>query len=210
MSDQRFTEDIRKPPSKNQLSPRKLLTMSFGSLRLHFVASVLQLATIAATGAFLTFVLGEIFLIRSAEAQGIKIAEGRLAHLIWILAISLLVCTISNITSMLLSVTKRFREIGTMKCLGAFDGSILVLFLMEAMILGGVGALAGALLGGLLTVLLGLVTYGSAVMTASVFGFILGAVGITFVVVVILSFIGAAYPAWKASRMLPVEAMRSN
>ena len=133
-------------PKGAQLSPRKLLAMSVASLRHHLAASMLQICTIAATAAFLTFVLGEMIVIRASRdlPTAVANAQGRLAHLAWILIISLLVCTISNTTSMLLSVRKRFREIGTMKCLGAFDGSILVLFLVEATLLGGAGALVGA------------------------------------------------------------------
>ena len=131
-----------------------------------------------------------------------------MAHLIWILAVSLLVCTISNIVSMLLNVTKRFREIGTMKCLGAFEQSILALFMMDSVILGGAGAMAGAILGAALALLSALVTHGTAVLTGMMIACLLGAVGVTVVTVVMLSAAGAIYPAWKASRMLPVAAMR--
>jgi ABC-type antimicrobial peptide transport system permease subunit len=110
---------------------------------------------------------------------------------------------------MLLSVTKRFREIGTMKCLGAFDRSILALFLVEATILGGTGALAGALTGLVVALASVLTTHGTVAFSgalASQFG--LATLG-SFVLVTVLSFLGAAYPAWTASRMLPIEAMRT-
>jgi cell division protein FtsX len=202
--------ELTAPPRQAQLSVRKLLRMSIGSLKHHFTASVLQICTIAATAAFLTYVQGEIIAMRVARALGLAVSapEGALAQLVWILIVALLVCTISNVTSMLLSVTKRFREIGTMKCLGAFDHSILVLFLVEAMILGGAGALAGAAAGGLFSLLLTVFKYGVGVLTLGLTGALLGAVGATFLVVVFLSFAGAAYPAFQASRMLPIEAMR--
>ncbi len=203
--------DSKHPPRQAQLSPARLLRMSFGSLKHHFTASILQICTIMATAAFLTYVIGEIITMRVVNTLALETgaAQGQMAQMVWILVVSLLVCTISNVTSMLLSVTKRFREIGTMKCLGAFDGSILVLFLMEAMILGGVGALAGALAGGAFSMILGMIKFGMAICVPAFFGSLLGAVGITFMAVVVLSFIGAAYPAWQASRMLPIEAMRS-
>ena len=185
--------------------------MSFASLRHHMTASALQLGTIAATGAFLTYVLGQIVTLKTVAnlRLGSGAGGGELAQLVWILVVSLLVCTISNITSMLLSVTKRFREIGTMKCLGAFDGSILALFLTEAVILGGAGALAGAAFGGLFSLTVALTKFGTAILTGAFLAGIGGAMVLTFFVVMFLSFVGAAYPAWKASRMLPIEAMRN-
>lgn len=203
---------VHQAPREAQLAPPRLFRMSFGSLKLHFLSSLLQVATIAATAAFLTFVLGEMATVRAARGLETASADaaGKMAQLVWILAISLLVCTISNVTSMLLSVTKRFREIGTMKCLGAFDGTILVLFLVEAMILGGAGALCGALVGGVASLLLALASHGTVLVTGAFLVHLAAAVGVTFLVVVVLSFAGAAYPAWQASRMLPIEAMRSS
>ena len=188
----------------------KLVSMSIGNVRHHFVASMLQICTIAASGGFLAFVLGEIIAIGASRSlpTAVTDAKGKMAHLIWILAVSLLVCTISNIVSMLLNVTKRFREIGTMKCLGAFEQSILALFMMDSIILGGTGALAGAILGAALALLSAVVTHGTAVVTGTMIAWLLGAVGVTVVTVVLLSAAGAIYPAWKASRMLPVAAMR--
>lgn len=199
-------------PRRAQLAPAKLLRMSVGSLRHHFVGSLLQVCTIAATAAFLTYVLGEIVTMRTLRELEIAhdAPEGAMAQLIWILVVALLVCTISNVTSMLLSVSKRFREIGTMKCLGAFDQSILVLFLVEAMILGGAGALLGALTGGLFSLLLAVWRFGGVMLSGALLGGLLGAAAMTTGVVVLLSFAGAAYPAFQASRMLPIEAMRSS
>jgi ABC-type multidrug transport system permease subunit len=199
------------PAGKTQLSFGKIVRMSVASLRLHLVSSFLQCLTIAATAAFLVFVAGEIIAVRltrhlpTAEAD----PAGKISQLLWILAVSLLVCVISNVIGMLLSVTKRFREIGTMKCLGAFDRSILALFLVEATILGGTGALAGALAGLVVALASVLTTHGTVAFSgalASQLG--LAALG-SFLLVTVLSFLGAAYPAWTASRMLPIEAMRT-
>jgi len=184
--------------------------MSAGSLRHHLTSSFLQLSTVAATAAFLVFVLGEMIVIRASCDLPTAVAnpEGHMAHLIWMLAVSLIVCTISNTVSMLLSVRKRFREIGTMKCLGAFDQSILSLFLVEAALLGGAGAALGALVGAVLSLLLAVWIHGAAILAQGVLSLLLAAGGTAVAAVGFLAFLGAAYPAWQASRMLPVEAMR--
>ncbi len=203
--------DVEPIPDRAQLPLRRLLKMGVGALRHHLAASLLQVATIAATAAFLSFVLARIVMERAAPALGISTgdAEGKLAQLVWLLVVALLVCTISNITSMLLSVTKRFRDIGTMKCLGAFDGSILALFMIEALILGGTGATLGAAAGFLVSLAAAFVSCGPAMLAAHVVAQMAGGAALTVAVVALLSFVGAAYPAWLASRMLPVEAMRS-
>lgn len=63
----------------------------------------------------------------------------------WIIILSLLVCVVGIVNAQLMAVTERFREIGTMKCLGALDRFILRLFLIEFGMQGLVGAAAGAL-----------------------------------------------------------------
>jgi ABC-type lipoprotein release transport system permease subunit len=63
---------------------------------------------------------------------------------------------------MLMSVTERFREIGTMKCLGALDGFIVKLFLLESLFQGAVGTTLGVLLGLLVSFAMALLSYGTA------------------------------------------------
>src|SRR5438067_9168568 len=65
----------------------------------------------------------------------------------WLLGLALLVAFVGILNAMLMSVTERFREIGTMKCLGALDGFIVRLFLLESFFQGVVGAVIGAALG---------------------------------------------------------------
>ena len=60
---------------------------------------------------------------------------------------ALLVCTVGITNSMLMSVSERFREIGTMKCLGALNSLIVRLFLIEALFMGFVASFAGWVLG---------------------------------------------------------------
>jgi ABC-type antimicrobial peptide transport system permease subunit len=112
------------------------------------------------------------------------------------------------VNAQLMAVTERFREIGTMKCLGALDQFILRLFLLEAAMQGVAGSFLGAIFGGLAAVLTGLIRYGSAAATHlswSAAGLsVLEATGIGLA----LSLAGVLYPAIVAARMRPVEAMR--
>lgn len=127
----------------------------------------------------------------------------------WIVMLSLLVCTVGIVNAQLMAVTERFREIGTMKCLGALDRFILRLFLLEAGMQGLAGSFVGALVGILGALLVGLVRYGlSGTAATSVAG--LGRVlAVSIAVGAGLSLLGVVYPAIVAARMRPVEAMRA-
>ena len=127
---------------------------------------------------------------------------------VWLIVISLLVCGVGITNAMLMSVTERFREIGTMKCLGALDGFIVKLFLLESTFQGVAGTLIGIFIGLVMMLLSSLVAFGWAtldyfpvvsVLLIAVYALLIGSA---------LSVIGAVLPALRAAHMAPVEAMR--
>ena len=126
----------------------------------------------------------------------------------WIIILSLLVCVVGIVNAQLMAVTERFREIGTMKCLGALDRFILRLFILESGMQGLAGAGAGALAGAIFALAFALMRYGFVSMTAVSWGAVIGSVGIAVAVGCLLSLVGVLYPAIVAARMQPVEAMR--
>jgi ABC-type antimicrobial peptide transport system permease subunit len=122
--------------------------------------------------------------------------------------LALLVAFVGILNAMLMSVTERFREIGTMKCLGALDGFIIKLFLLESLFQGIVGTLAGILLGFVLSILSNSASYGSFAWKEFPLGQIAISATICFAVGLTLTVVGAVYPAWQAARMQPIDAMR--
>ena len=126
----------------------------------------------------------------------------------WIIILSLIVCVVGIINAQLMAVTERFREIGTMKCLGALDRFILRLFLLEAGVQGISGAIIGAITGALFSIINALLNFGTVAVGLlswmDVFLSIVFATSVGFV----LSLVGVMYPAIVAARMQPVEAMR--
>ncbi len=126
----------------------------------------------------------------------------------WIIILSLLVCVVGIVNAQLMAVTERFREIGTMKCLGALDRFILRLFILEAGMQGLTGAGAGALAGALFALIGALLRFGFGAMSAVSWLAVLGSVAFAIAVGCFLSLIGVLYPAIVAARMQPVEAMR--
>lgn len=128
----------------------------------------------------------------------------------WLIALALLVAFVGILNAMLMSVTERFREIGTMKCLGALDGFIIKLFLIESLFQGVVGTLLGIVGGLLLSLLSTWSTYGGFAWKNVPWTNLLTGVVICALVGVGLTVAGALYPAWTAARMQPIEAMRSD
>src|SRR6185436_8670057 len=78
----------------------------------------------------------------------------------WVIGVALLVAFVGILNAMLMSVTERFREIGTMKCLGALDGFIIRLFLLESLFQGVVGTIVGITVGLLLSIVNSSISYG--------------------------------------------------
>jgi cell division protein FtsX len=126
----------------------------------------------------------------------------------WLIGLALLVAFVGILNAMLMSVTERFREIGTMKCLGALDGFIIKLFLIESLFQGIVGTIVGVLVGLLLSMAAASIGYGAFAWKNVQWHQIGVATVICLVVGVVLTVAGALYPSWRAARMQPIEAMR--
>ena len=125
----------------------------------------------------------------------ISIAIGAIA------AISLLVGGIGIMNIMLVSVTERTREIGIRKSLGATTRDILLQFLIESMIISAIGGVIGTLLG------IGIASIGAALAKVeAVIQLPTVLVAIAFAALVGMFF--GLYPARKAARLDPIEALR--
>jgi putative ABC transport system permease protein len=124
-----------------------------------------------------------------------------------IASISLLVGGIGIMNIMLVTITERTREIGIRKAIGAKQASILAQFLIEAVIVAGLGGLLGAALGIGTSGVIGIFASmpGSKLPPPLLHGwYILLAVAISTGVGI---FFGV-YPAWRASRLDPIESLR--
>jgi putative ABC transport system permease protein len=103
---------------------------------------------------------------------------------------------------MLVTVTERTREIGLRKAIGAKRRDILVQFLIEAMTLSLLGGFAGILIGAGGAIAIGKLVENFNPVVAP--GAVITAVGFSLAVGL---FFGL-YPAWRASRLNPIEALR--
>jgi len=159
------------------------------------------------------FFSGDKIVIQKLLHQGYEIPDDGKKHTTtpkerWILLLSLLVCVVGIVNTQLMAVADRFREIGTMKCLGALDRFILRLFLIEATLQGFIGAAIGAMAGAVIALFGSMIKFGSTVIASASFNDIVISIISAVFLGVLLSIIGVLYPALLAARMQPVEAMR--
>lgn len=126
----------------------------------------------------------------------------------FLLMISFVVCTVGIANAMLMSITERFREIATMKCLGATDRYILIQFMLEAALQGFAGGILGLIVGFIIAMVKSSVSYGAYVFLCWPGGQLGVAAVFSLLTGVLLAVLASVYPSWAASRMVPMEAMR--
>ncbi|HEU0137341.1 MAG TPA: ABC transporter permease [Flavobacterium sp.] len=120
----------------------------------------------------------------------------------WVIGIiTIFGSSIALMNIMLVSVTERTREIGVRKALGAKRSTIATQFFIETLVIGQLGGLLGLLLG----VLSG---YGIAALLDFSFVIPWGAIVAAFITTFIVTIVSGSYPAVKASRLDPIEALR--
>jgi putative ABC transport system permease protein len=216
-----------KPTDRLVVLPfRKSLEIAWQSIRVRFFRSLITAMSLVLAVSFLSFVnvnndiangllaTRDTVMREALNRSGYDLSPGDIRvgsspKMRWIVILSLLVCVVGIVNAQLMAVTERFREIGTMKCLGALDSFILRLFLLEAGIQGLVGSAIGALSGGLFSLLNGVARFGMVVFTSLSWTEAVESMLLATGVGCFLSLLGVLYPAIVAARMLPVEAMRA-
>lgn len=132
------------------------------------------------------------------EQQTMTLAAGAVG------GISLIVGGIGIMNIMLVSVTERTREIGIRMSIGAKRRNIIIQFLIEAGTVSGFGGILGIVLGSFLTTVIGSFITQEAVITPSV-----PVIISSFIFSVLLGIFFGLYPANKASKLNPIDALRS-
>ncbi|MFO7820880.1 MAG: FtsX-like permease family protein [Lentisphaeria bacterium] len=218
--------DISKKTGHHEIEAlpmRKIIGITCKGIKLRLWRSLIVVSGIVLAIAFLSYILcsdgfmqnainhGSAELLKRLSKAGVKVddvADQRI-QTYWMVALALLISFVGIVNAMLMSVTERFREIGTMKCLGALDGFVLKMFLIESAIEGSVGAVLGMLVGVSLAYLEGSFVFGDAVWGLLPPWWLATATGGSFVAGILITIMGALYPARQAAKMMPVVALRA-
>jgi predicted lysophospholipase L1 biosynthesis ABC-type transport system permease subunit len=188
----------------------KAFQITLQSIRIRFWRSMITAGGIFLGIAFLSSVLTTTLI--EQHIPGVKdsaVAAETASRQLWLVIMSLLVCTVGITNSMLMSVTERYKEIGTMKCLGALDIFVVELFLLESCFLGILASFAGWLVGFGCIYLLALWSHGWAVVGKIGFLQVIGRLGIAVAIGTVLTIIATIPPAIRAAKMPPAIALRT-
>ena len=194
-----------------------VVALAIASLKVRMSAAAITGLTIATTTAFMMYLL--TMPSESLEApvlDGIPGLMGLRADrsadevqgFMLMLALAIIVAAAGVFNTMLMNVSQRYREIGTIKCLGGLDKLVLLSVLLEAALLGLCGAVLGVVIGIAISLLLSLADHGGAFLQHVNFHYLIPKVLFVFLVGMLLTTSGAAVPAWIAAKMPPIEAMR--
>lgn len=196
------------------------IKIAFQSLRIRFGRSLITVGGVFFAIAFLVSVLNsavsdqflnppEEGILRGSGIGYMLLLLTQEPRQAWLVSMSLLVCVIGIANAMLMSVTERYKEIGTMKCLGALDTFVVELFLLESGFQGLVGSFTGALAGAILVLLSNLANFGFGAFGVLPWGQIILNIVLGTTIGVLLTLVGASFPAYRASQMPPADAMRT-
>lgn len=143
---------------------------------------------------------------RTYDAIGIfKIGMGLVAF------IALLAASFGIINTLVIAVLERTKEIGLQKALGMGRGKIFAIFSLESVLIGFWGAVLGTVVGivvGLIANQVLIRTYGASFEGYNLFVFTIPSIALVMLIVCTIAFLAGVLPAFRASRLIPIESLR--
>jgi putative ABC transport system permease protein len=222
---------IIKPTGNNFIDRSVIINEATGNSLFHKSGKYDQMVVAALSGDYVNAVQQEIIGLYGNNIGVItpkailqtrqQFQSGNSAFTIAIAFIALLVGAVGIITTLYTSVTERTKEIGTMKAIGAKGRFILVLFLSEALLIGIIGSTLGLLsgMGGSYVLSSGFAPRGAGTGGGAGGGppgaapphinpiFTPNDLFSVWILSLLLSIAAGIFPAWKASRLSPIEAL---
>lgn len=190
----------------------KAIQIAMNALKIRFWRSMITASGIFLSVAFLCYSFTNLFLQhRPTDPNLVAEFIQKRDSQIWLVVMAGLVCLVGIMNAMLMSVSERFREIGTMKCLGALDSLIVRLFMIEALFMGLVSSAFGWFLG---LVVVALARWSTLGWQDGVIGIGSKVVGEVFLISVgtggLITCLAALLPALRAAQLPPAAALRTD
>lgn len=203
--------DERKIQRGVQLPFKKAFEFALNTIKIRFWRSMITAGGVFLGIAFLASVL------TGRAVAGTNVSADEAARSIWLVILSLVVCAVGIANAMLMSVTERFREIGTMKCLGALEQFVVKIFMIEAALMGAIASSLGCLMGTLLMIVTKFFSFNPKTAFHGetwIGSYTAVSFGTNFVVCtgigIFLTMLATLFPAIRASRIPPAAALRSD
>lgn len=209
-------------PEQTHISWGIAFRVSIAGVRRRFGRSMITMTGVVLAIAFLSYMLATESIINALvninddrlntllQQMGINIFRGVKTEPMTLLLIglTLLTCMVGITNSMLMAVTERVREIGTLKCLGARDEFILKTYFIESSLHGICGALIGMVIGLLVAVAVNWYNYGHQALFSLPVLALIGDLTVSLLIGAIITVTSSLFPAYVAARKQPVEALR--
>jgi len=209
-------------PEQGRVPWRLALMVSWGSLKRRFFRSLVTMAGVVLAISFLTYMQltnnitmslvkandSALNIILQKANVDIFQVQGTDRMMVLLITLSLLACLVGIMNSMLMSVTERIKEIGTMKCLGALDSFIVKTYFIESSLQGVIGTFMGMGLGIIVSFSVSYLTYGNYVVSYFPLLAMFRSLVISLIIGTLLSVSASIAPAYIAARKQPVDAMR--
>ena len=209
-------------PEQKQVSWLVTVQVSWAGIKRRFFRSLITMSGVVLAIAFLTYMQMQNVIVKGLikandqvlnvllQKAGVDIYAGDSSDRMMLLLIilSLLACLVGIVNSMLMSVTERIKEIGTLKCLGALDGFIIRSYFIESSLQGVAGTALGCIIGLIVALSAALSNYGRYVFPNLAYGGVCLALLVSFLIGTLLSVVAAILPAYMAAKKQPVDAMR--
>jgi len=197
-------------------------SVAWGSLRRRFMRAMITMAGVILAIAFLTYMLvtdninqallelrnDAVNLLLQNAGVDILTAGATDQMMLMLIGLSLITCLVGIINAMLMAVTERIKEIGTLKCLGALDSFIVKTYFVEASLQGIIGTMLGILVGFVIAILIALSYYHPYVFPNLPWIRLGGSLLIALAIGSLISIAAAILPAYWAAQKAPVDAMR--
>lgn len=209
-------------PEQTPVSWPIVFSVSMAGLKRRFARAMITMIGVVLAIAFLCYMLVNEALLRALIAHGgdqlnillqnanVDIFAGGKTDQMTLLLIGLTLLTslVGIVNAMLMAVTERVKEIGTLKCLGATDHFVIRAYFIESTVQGVCGAMIGLLVGLVVAIAVSARTYGTYTFSTFPLLDVLFALLISLGAGAALSVAAAIIPAYMAARKQPVEALR--
>lgn len=214
--------DARQIPEQHVIPWPIAFSVSMAGMRRRFVRAMITMAGVVLAIAFLCYMLVTETLTEALVAArndelnvllqraGVDIfgGSGTDKMTILLLGLTLLTSLVGIVNAMLMAVTERVKEIGTLKCLGATDQFIVRSYFLESTVQGICGASLGMLVGVVVATVVSLANFGMHTLRFFPWLGVGGSLLIALLAGAVLSVLAAIVPAYMAARKQPVEALR--